>query len=720
VDKSTGEGIAHIQMTDFRSLRIQLPLPEVYQYVINTDADGPKQKKSRNEPQYARWKQPVAPPSMPVNGLKLEQYIERIDRECHGKPFKPGTRVWCNLGTLHGQWPAIIWAIRYCRKDELADALLTYRSGRYLVTFYGEHSLMWVRSEQVCLATNKIDRDLKDVLESWGRKHKQTSLVRLALMETATIEEDYDAEINRVRSLYDMHTVANRRHKNICHSCADPDAPLKCFGCDRRFHSLCLPVPSLTCKYLPENQWRCPCCDTGHNYKQEELSSNEEVNIDHADKMGLTPDWIISAAAFDVFGLDRPTVSSPTIMGLLDPCTNSKIAPNIPAEKLYDKVDNGLKLTNHWAGYYIILNPDFSSQIQWRFVNRAIDEVENESVPAVILICRNSTDTAFYQRLRPYPRVHLKRLSVLFKDYSNTPIGFGISIFCLAKKEKKNLYPRFYKAFENHGEPNLPVDSVFVQTDAFWSLLDRLGDFAGSHHRDHWIKCCQCAKWRIVSLDTVKTIASNEAWDCTMLHPPHSSCDTPLTKMEYVGGHYVAKEEDDEYDPEFKTYDAKSSPDAPQVMAGPLIQSNFDCIIDEIQKKGTHTMPQERVMSDGNIDLKSLTALELARKARMAANRAYLAELGDDCANNNVGLVAEAARRLAKHVAKQTCSTEIEKAKILYQKVNLVASKEEAPLQRELEKIQTARDQAKNNLDAAIAAAEMVENYINHQHGYQE
>ena len=43
------------------------------------------------------------------------------------------------------------------------------------------------------------------------------------------------------------------------------------------------------------------------------------------------------AAAFRVFGLERPTAERPYIAGLLDPCTNSKLAPNIPAESLYDK-----------------------------------------------------------------------------------------------------------------------------------------------------------------------------------------------------------------------------------------------------------------------------------------------------------------------------------------------------------------------------------------------
>lgn len=56
------------------------------------------------------------------------------------------------------------------------------------------------------------------------------------------------------------------------------------------------------------------------------------------ERMGLTPDWIIQVTAFKVFQLDPPTPEQPFIRGMLDPCTNSMLAPNIPAEKLYDKV----------------------------------------------------------------------------------------------------------------------------------------------------------------------------------------------------------------------------------------------------------------------------------------------------------------------------------------------------------------------------------------------
>ena len=51
----------------------------------------------------------------------------------------------------------------------------------------------------------------------------------------------------------------------------------------------------------------------------------------------------------------------------------------------------------------------------------------------MVLVCRNSTDTAYFQRLRPYPRVMLRRHKCLFKDYDKTPIGFGVVVFCIAK-----------------------------------------------------------------------------------------------------------------------------------------------------------------------------------------------------------------------------------------------------------------------------------------------
>jgi hypothetical protein len=53
----------------------------------------------------------------------------------------------------------------------------------------------------------------------------------------------------------------------------------------------------------------------------------------------------------------------PFIPGLLDPATNSKLAPNIPAQTLYDVQDDGLSMARPWAGHYVLLNPDYRSNV---------------------------------------------------------------------------------------------------------------------------------------------------------------------------------------------------------------------------------------------------------------------------------------------------------------------------------------------------------------------
>lgn len=53
--------------------------------------------------------------------------------------------------------------------------------------------------------------------------------------------------------------------------------------------------------------------------------------------------------------LQRPTADQPYIAGLLDPACNNKLEPNIPAEVLYDKNDDGLDPRNTWKGYYVLL-----------------------------------------------------------------------------------------------------------------------------------------------------------------------------------------------------------------------------------------------------------------------------------------------------------------------------------------------------------------------------
>lgn len=167
------EGRAYIQLTDIKK-RICLPLSDVHQYVIfeETKSDS-HSKRFREDLEHSKWKKLVAPPSMPVNGYELEEFILKINQACHSLETKPGTKVWVNLGSANGKWPAIVWALQFCRKDDLPDVILTYKAGRYLVNFYGEHSLMWIKEKQMSLAIKGDESDLYDTLVIWGKKHKK-------------------------------------------------------------------------------------------------------------------------------------------------------------------------------------------------------------------------------------------------------------------------------------------------------------------------------------------------------------------------------------------------------------------------------------------------------------------------------------------------------------------------------------------------------------------
>ena len=252
---------------------------------------------------------------------------------------------------------------------------------------------------------------------------------------------------------------------------------------------------------------------------------------------GLTPDWIIDAGC-RVFQLEPPTVDRPIIAGLLDPCTNDRRRPNIPAAKTYDREQDGLRQENAWRGYHVILNPSYESSVQWRFINRAINEVEWGHCPGILMVCRNSTDTSYFQRLLPFPRVFLRRDAIRFKDYEHTPIGFGIAVFCLVsptlpKSEKMATYRRFFDEFQHAGEFDVPFDREFLHTAAFEELTDRLHVDSAKRFRDSWVACDACDRWReIPPTQSLAGVRARETWRCEYAFPG-LGCDAPLTDREF-------------------------------------------------------------------------------------------------------------------------------------------------------------------------------------------
>lgn len=81
----------------------------------------------------------------------------------------------------------------------------------------------------------------------------------------------------------------------------------------------------------------------------------------------------------------------------------------------------------------------------------------------------------------------------------------------------RQLYERFHDAFCQYGEPNIPVDKALMQTPEFFALLDRLRSYAEQHHRDHWVLCSACAKWRIISYEALAAVDLEGEWTCKLL-----------------------------------------------------------------------------------------------------------------------------------------------------------------------------------------------------------
>lgn len=189
--------------------------------------------------------------------------------------------------------------------------------------------------------------------------------------------------------------------------------------------------------------------------------------------VGLTPNYVIR----DFIRLfDLSLSPSGRILGAMDPCCNDKEHPNVPAEVLYNREDNGF--VQPW-NKYILLNPPFGhrgdrSLSEW--CAKADQVVRSGECPGVLLLCRVSTDTDYWQEnLYPYPRVFLRRKYCQFKDYNNPPVGFGVGLFLLADTETLlRLTPRFFSLFAPYGTPMLPMDRVAVESQEVRRLVYRM------------------------------------------------------------------------------------------------------------------------------------------------------------------------------------------------------------------------------------------------------
>lgn len=142
-----------------------------------------------------------------------------------------------------------------------------------------------------------------------------------------------------------------------------------------------------------------------------------------------TPREIIDAAIACMGGID------------LDPCSNSKSNPNVPAATHYTREDDGL--SQQWRGC-VYMNPPYGREID-DWVAKLVSEYEAGNVTEAIALVPSRTDTQWWQRMREY---HVCLVSGRLKFIGNNdPAPFPSAVFYLGQN-----IGRFVYAFEELGD----------------------------------------------------------------------------------------------------------------------------------------------------------------------------------------------------------------------------------------------------------------------------
>lgn len=101
----------------------------------------------------------------------------------------------------------------------------------------------------------------------------------------------------------------------------------------------------------------------------------------------------------------------------LDPCSNSKTEPNVPAKHHFTQEDDGMSGDRRWNvnGYIepgtprtrVYMNPPYGDAIG-AWVERLVQAYEDREIAAAIALLPARTDTAWFQPLFDYPRCFVR------------------------------------------------------------------------------------------------------------------------------------------------------------------------------------------------------------------------------------------------------------------------------------------------------------------------
>lgn len=125
----------------------------------------------------------------------------------------------------------------------------------------------------------------------------------------------------------------------------------------------------------------------------------------------------------------------------LDPCSNSKLNPNVPALKHYTKEDDGL--IQMWNAKTLYMNPPYGNGIKL-WCQKLVYEYECGNIGKAIALVPARTDTRWFNYLTCYPFCFIVgRLT--FKGNSNSA-PFPSAIFYLGNDTEK-----FFNSFNKIG-----------------------------------------------------------------------------------------------------------------------------------------------------------------------------------------------------------------------------------------------------------------------------
>lgn len=187
---------------------------------------------------------------------------------------------------------------------------------------------------------------------------------------------------------------------------------------------------------VKELGWENATPTTEHEFCSEgiihQVDANHALKVQTSSKSDeqWTPDTVIEAAISVLGQID------------LDPCSNSRECPNVPASQHYTIADDGLLQT--WGGR-VWLNPPYSNTAQW--VDKVLTEYSEKRVTETIVLVKSATDTQWYQRLDDYPCCHWNgRLKFKNPDNKGNTAPFASTLFYLGEN-----YSRFKEVFSQYG-----------------------------------------------------------------------------------------------------------------------------------------------------------------------------------------------------------------------------------------------------------------------------